>query len=95
MVQKENIAELHFVALTTEDLIANSKGPEMVMNQNRAIELLEAAKNLLEKQENSKYVLNMLEETVFYDDTECDGSCLLQDISDYLESVNADKHNES
>ena len=54
------------------------------MNQNRAIELLEATKNLLEKQENSDYVLNMLEEIVFYDGTECDGSCLLEDIRTYL-----------
>ena len=78
--------ELHFVALTTEDLIANTKEHEMEMNQNRAIELLEATKKLLEKQLTSKYVLNLITETVYYDGTECDGYCLLEDIRTYLQS---------
>lgn len=47
---------------------------------NRAKTLLKAAEALLEKQEDSYYVLNLLAETVYYDEEECDGSCLLDDI---------------
>ena len=47
---------------------------------NRAKTLLKAAGELLKKQENSYYVLNLLRETIYYDGAECDGSCLLDDI---------------
>ena len=47
---------------------------------NRARTLLRAAGTLLKKQEDSNYVLNILAETVYYDEAECDGSCLLDDI---------------
>ena len=57
---------------------------KLIVKDKRAIELLKACKDLLEKQENSSYVLNVLEETVFYDGTDCDGSCLLEDIRSYL-----------
>lgn len=46
----------------------------------RAKTLLKAAGELLKKQEDSNYVLNLLAETVYYDEAECDGSCLLDDI---------------
>ena len=46
----------------------------------RAKTLLKAAGTLLKKQEDSNYVLNLLTETVYYDEAECDGSCLLDDI---------------
>lgn len=46
----------------------------------RAKTLLKAAGSLLKKQEDSNYVLNLLTETVYYDEAECDGSCLLDDI---------------
>ena len=43
--------------------------------------LLKAAHQLLMKQNDSGYVLNLLAETVYYDDgLECDGSCLMDDI---------------
>lgn len=51
----------------------------------RAIELLKACRDLLNKQNNTMYVLNMLSETVVYDGVECDGSCLLEDIECFLE----------
>nr|DAM04355.1 MAG TPA: hypothetical protein [Caudoviricetes sp.] len=54
------------------------------MNENRAIVLLKACYELLNKQKNSFYVLNLLTETVFYDDADCDGYCLSDDIEDYL-----------
>lgn len=47
---------------------------------NRARTLLKATGALLKKQEDSNYVLNLLAETVYYDEAECDGSCLLDDI---------------
>jgi len=52
----------------------------------RAITLLKAAKHLLELQEDSVFVLNLLEETVYYDEADCDGSCLLDDIREVLEN---------
>ena len=47
--------------------------------------LLKATRNLLNKQNGSIYVLNMLEETVAYYGVECDGSCLIEDIDAWLE----------
>ena len=47
----------------------------------RAKILLKATWNLLQKQNETIYVLNMLEELVYYDDCECDGSCLMDDIN--------------
>jgi hypothetical protein len=47
--------------------------------------LLKACLDLLRKQEHSGYVLNLLEETVFYDEADCDGNCLMEDIQNELE----------
>ena len=46
----------------------------------RALYMLMVANNLLTKQKDSHYVLNMLEETIDYDGAECDGDCILDDI---------------
>ena len=53
----------------------------------RAKTLLKATKELLEKQENSSYVLNLLEETVLYDEAECDGTCLKDDIDYWFDEL--------
>jgi hypothetical protein len=53
--------------------------------EDRIVTLLKACRDLLIKQENSHFVLDLLCETVFYDDAECDGSCLLDDIEAELE----------
>lgn len=53
----------------------------------RAKTLLKATKELLDKQADSYYVLNLLSETVFYDGTECDGSCLKEDIDYWLDEL--------
>lgn len=50
----------------------------------RRIVLLKAAHALLKKCEEGPFVKNALEETVFYDGTECDGYCLMNDIADEL-----------
>jgi len=55
------------------------------MEQDRATTLLMATFELLKKQKNSGYVLNLLEETVFYDEADCDGNCLMEDIAMHLE----------
>ena len=48
--------------------------------EDRKVTLLKACAALLSKQKDSNYVLNLLEETVYYDDADCDGYCLLDDI---------------
>jgi len=53
--------------------------------EDRKITLLKACRDLLKKQEESHYVLDLLSETVFYDEADCDGSCLLDDIEAELE----------
>ena len=53
--------------------------------EDRKITLLKACRDLLRKQNDSCYVLNLLSETVFYDDVDCDGYCLLEDIEMELE----------
>lgn len=46
----------------------------------RAILLLSKVLELLDRQDESIYVLNLLEQLVFYDGVECDGYCLKDDI---------------
>jgi hypothetical protein len=59
--------------------------PEAIKVKARKEELLRAAFDLLQKQNKSGYVLNLLEETVFYDGTDCDGYCLMEDIRSELD----------
>lgn len=56
-------------------------------NEDRAVTLLRACLDLLNKQKESYYVLNMLEQTVYYDGTDCDGYYLSEDIELYLDSI--------
>ena len=51
----------------------------------RAKTLLRATWELLNKQKNSRYVLDLLAETVNYDNAECDGNCLMGDISAWFD----------
>lgn len=53
----------------------------------RAKTLLKATKELLEKQKNSSYVINVLEQTIVYDEAECDGYCLKDDIGDWFDEL--------
>lgn len=57
----------------------------------RAITLLKACKELLNKQNESAYVLNILEQTVYYDEADCDGGCLLEDIESLLFEIDEDE----
>lgn len=56
-------------------------------NEERSVVLLRACLDLLNKQKESYYVLNLLEQTVYYDGTDCDGYCLSEDIELYLDSI--------
>ena len=51
----------------------------------RKIILLKAAYDLLKRQDESHYVLNLREETTYYDGADCDGNCLMEDIAFELE----------
>lgn len=55
--------------------------------EDRKVTLLKACRDLLNKQNESLYVLNILEELIFYDGGECDGYCLLEDIEMELEEL--------
>lgn len=48
--------------------------------EDRKVTLLKACLKLLQKQENSSFVLDLLGETVYYDGADCDGYCLMEDI---------------
>jgi hypothetical protein len=50
------------------------------MDKDRVVILLKAVVEIAEKLESSHYVLNFLEETANYDDCDCDGYCLVEDI---------------
>lgn len=67
------------------DKIALDKAIEAIKFNLRAEELLKACTQLFNKQLESLFVLNMLEELIYYDECECDGFCLLEDIEYLLE----------
>jgi hypothetical protein len=58
---------------------------DLKAENSRAKILLKAAYDLLQKQQESHFVLNLLEKTVHYDEADCDGYCLQEDISSFLE----------
>lgn len=64
--------------------IALKEAVKAVKFRDRAEELLKACVELLNKQDESPYVLNLLDELVYYDECECDGNCLLEDIKSLL-----------
>jgi hypothetical protein len=47
----------------------------------RAEILLKACYDILKKCEQSHYVLDACSQTAFYDGTDCDGYCLMEDIA--------------
>lgn len=50
----------------------------------RAVELLRAARDLIDKADEGPYVIDVMNTTVFYDGADCDGSCLRDDINHLL-----------
>ena len=57
----------------------------MKNNKIEKIDELKATSDLLQKQNESHYVFNLLETTVFYDEADCDEYCLKDDIDTFLE----------
>lgn len=53
--------------------------------------LLSKCLELFKLQEESPYVLNLLEQTVYYDDVECDGFCLMEDIENVFEDMRGEE----
>ena len=53
------------------------------MNGRKTV-LLQACYDMLRKIERSPYVLSPFETTVHYDNADCDGYCLMEDIEDEL-----------
>ena len=67
-----------------QTLLAINRSIDALYFEMRARELFNAVIELLVKQRESDVVLNLLEETVYYDDAECDGHCLMEDICHLL-----------
>ena len=63
---------------------SEKENKQLTQENKRAKVLLKATLDLLRKQKDSYYVLNLLENTAFYDNAECDGYCLFDDIENFL-----------
>ena len=61
---------------------------ELKQEYDRAKVFIKAIHDLLQKQKDSYYVLDLLRETVFYDDADCDGYCLYEETGEWLEWQN-------
>lgn len=55
----------------------------------RAMELLKATYDILQKCDQTPFVLDPMQETAFYDGIDCDGTCLMVDIG-YLLGIEED-----
>lgn len=53
----------------------------------REVTLMKVMYKFLKKQDDSPFVLNLLEQVDFWDDVECDGHCLMDDIKYHLEDL--------
>lgn len=51
------------------------------MRDDRRQTLLQAAYDLLKKCDDPHYVLSPLEQEIYYDNADCDGGCLMNDIA--------------
>lgn len=57
----------------------------------RARVLLKATLDLLKAAERNPYVEDVLSMFVHYDDADCDGSCLMEDIENYFDEFDAER----
>ena len=71
---------------TEKPVVAEKQESAEQMKQalDRAKVLLKATYDILQKQEASPYVLNVLATTAEWDGTECDGYCLEEDIENWF-----------
>lgn len=75
-----------------EGITVHNRCIKALETNERAVTLLKACKELLNKQNESAYVLNILEQTVYYDEADCDGGCLLEDINALLFEMGEDEY---
>lgn len=52
--------------------------------------MLKATMEILQKADASNVVEDVMSLTAFYDGTDCDTACLMEDIDHYLESIGID-----
>jgi len=69
---------------TVDSTSDEAKTVQLQQALDRAKVLLKATYDILRKQEESPYVLNVLATTAEYDGTECDGYCLEEDIENWF-----------
>lgn len=55
--------------------------------QERAKILLQATLDILKKCDEGTYIQNVMEVTAIWDEAECDGNCLKDDIEDLLDEI--------
>jgi hypothetical protein len=92
-------SDAYKVYLDIADIGATTSTYNMERKENMTIEerktyLLKACFNLLSKQLDSSYVLDLLAETINYDGTECDGECLMEDIASIIYEENPNYEND-
>ena len=69
------------------DLRKNIEDNKPIQIKTRGQELLSLFNELMKRQDEVHYVINVLEETLEYDGTTCDGFCLLEDIENELGKI--------
>lgn len=72
------------------ELQAHTQTAKWLEELSRARMLLKATHELLEIADESPYVLDALSIVVNYDDAECDGCCLKEDIEYYFDEYGED-----
>lgn len=75
---------LESAAATSQEPAQAQDTPKAHTDAERKDILLKAAYDLLKKQDRSHYVLNLLTETAHWDEADCDGHCLMTEISELL-----------
>jgi len=55
------------------------------LKDDRKVILLKATYDILKKCDDSRYVLDVMGQTAFWDETDCDGFCLMAEIADELD----------
>lgn len=84
---KGNLVECEKADCTWHELwYVNTLKTNHYKHVDRKTILLMACRDMLLKCKDSPYVISPMETTVFYDDANCDGYCLLEDIEVELDT---------
>lgn len=67
---------------------------EWLRELQRARVLLKATHDLLKAAERNPYVEDVLSMLVYYDEANCDGYCLMEDIENYFDEFDAERRND-